>query len=266
MTTARLLCALFALAAAGCAHRFEPSETEGFHRRELTVEGRAEKYVVYTPHDWAPDKSWPVILYLHGGGEVGSDGVSQLWSGLGPHVHATHGNFPFVVIFPQCPQGSFWAYAGETRRVLAILDQALTDFHGDPGRVYLTGNSMGGYGTWLIGGKHIDRFAALVPICGGVGARGRKLPPDAPYGNVADPYEAVARDIGKTPVWAFHGADDWLVPPSETRHMGEALHHLGNEARVTIYPGVGHDSWDQAYADPALWQWLAIQAKPIVTR
>jgi predicted peptidase len=250
-----LLCAILL---GGCATaRFEPRATDGFLER--IDAGR--RYYVYRPANWTPDKTWPVIVYLHGGDERGTDGVKPTQVGLGPQVWRSHGQFPYVVIFPQARD--FWAYKSEEAYVLEALRRSLVEDHGDPDRIILTGNSMGGFGTWVIGAQHPDLFAALVPICGGAAPPGgRKLPPGAPFADAADPELAAAQALGKTPVWAFHGARDWLVSPSQTTRMVEKLHGLGNDAKMTIYPDLGHRSWDRTYADPALWQWLETQKHP----
>jgi predicted peptidase len=249
----------FAILIGSCATvHFEPRINDGFLER--IDAGR--RYYVYRPADWTPDKKWPVIVYLHGADERGADGVKPTQVGLGPWVWQSHGKFPFVVIFPQCASGSFWMYKGEGERVMQAIDRSLKEDAGDPARVYLTGNSLGGYGTWILGAVHADRFAALVPICGGAAPpRGRPLPPEAPFAKDPDPYLAVAQHIGKVPVWAFHGEDDWLVDPKQTKRLVDDLHQLGNDAKMTIYPGVGHNSWDRTYSNPALWDWLAQQRR-----
>ena len=249
---------LIILVAACATVHFEPRPADGFVER--SDDGR--RYFVYRPASWSPDKKWPVIVYLHGGDERGDDGVKPTQVGLGPHVWQTHGQFPYVVIFPQCARGQFWMYKGEEERVMKAIDRTIAEDAGDPDRIILTGNSLGGYGTWILGAVHSDRFAALVPICGGAAPpRGRPLPPEAPFAKAPDPFMAVAQAIGKTPVWAFHGADDWLVDPNQTRRLVDDLHKLGNDAKVTIFEGVGHNSWDRAYAEPQLWDWLARQKR-----
>ena len=146
-------------------------------------------------------------------------------------------------------------------QALKALDVSLKEFKGDPERVYLSGLSMGGYGTWALAFAHPGRFAALVPICGGV-----KMPPRVPIspGNPLadpkiDPYAAVAAKVGKTPVWIFHGGADNVVPPSESRKMEEALKKMGGNVQYTEYPGVGHNSWDRAYGEKDLMPWILSQ-------
>jgi predicted peptidase len=221
------------------------------------------RHEVYLPADWTPDRKWPVIVYLHGGGERGEDGVKPTQTGLGPVVWKSGGTFPFVVIFPQAEPGHYWAFPDMEARVMASVDDAIARYAGDPDRVYLTGNSMGGYGTWLIAAHHPGKFAALVPICGGVRPpwivrATAKLPKDSVL-YAPDPYAEVASKIGKTPVWAFHGGSDWMVSPKESRRMVAAMKKQGGDVRYTEYKGVGHDSWDRAYADKALYDWMLAQ-------
>jgi predicted peptidase len=202
-----------------------------------------------------------VIVYLHGGDERGDDAVSATQVGLGPVVQRSQGAFPFIVIFPQAPRGSYFGMPDNNARVLAALDEVLARFHGDPERVYLTGNSLGGFGTWFLGALEARRFAALVPICGGV--RGRAPRDDAPFAAVPEderPRE-IARRLRRTPVWIFHGADDWLVPVRFSRELYQALRAEGADVRYTEYPGVGHASWERAYAEPGLFDWLAAQRR-----
>jgi predicted peptidase len=149
-------------------------------------------------------------------------------------------------------------------QALAALDHSIKEFHGDRSRVYLTGLSMGGYATWDFAVAEPHRFAALVPICGGVrpaidwSELRVHLPDDA---KDADPYAEVARRIGKTPVWIFHGDADDAVPVEEARHMAAALKAARAEYKYTEYPGVGHNSWDKAYADLDLIMWLLSKSK-----
>jgi len=238
----------------GCSnhHLFIPDAQAGFRR-----DGDAP-YFVYVPKDWSADKSWPVIVYLHGGDERGTDAAVATQVGLGPVAFRSHGTFPFVVVFPQAPSNSYFGMPDNNQRVLAALDQVMAKYHGDPSRVYLTGNSLGGFGTWFMGALYPERFAALAPICGGVRGRAPKGAPFADFDGAARVKE-VARRIGKTPVWAFHGGSDWLIPPAYSRELVQALKDAGGNVRYTEYKGVGHDSWDSAYAEPELFTWLLAQ-------
>jgi predicted peptidase len=248
------------LLAAGCARvRFQPSDADGF---VLRTDGD-HRYYVYVPSDWRPTEKWPIIVFLHGGDERGTDPVRPTQVGLGPVVQATHGRFPAIVLFPQCAPGRFWAMPDQEARVLRAIDAAIAEWNGDPTRVTMTGNSMGGYGSWIIGAKHPEHFAALAPICGGVRPpRGVPLPPEAPsFAREPDPEAAVARRLIATPVWAFHGANDWVVPVEKSRRLVAAMRAAGAPIRYTEYRGVGHNSWDRAYAEPDLLPWLLQQKR-----
>jgi len=231
----------------------------GFLPRSVEVDGVSYPYQVFVPASWTPAKSWPVIFYLHGAGESGSDGVSQLERGL-PAAIRGNPDFPAVVVMPQCERSAWWGTPEMEAQAFRALDAAMAEFHGDPARLYLTGISMGGYGTWAFGYKYPGKFAAIVPVCGGVVSFGRRrIPvpdwhPDAKAPD--DPYTETARGIGKTPVWAFHGAEDPRVPVTESRQLTAALEAAGGEVRYTEYPGVAHNSWDRAYAEPELIPWM----------
>jgi predicted peptidase len=145
---------------------------------------------------------------------------------------------------------------------LAALAQAIEEFNGDPERIYLTGLSMGGYGAWNLAARHPGRFAALAPVCGGIAAPSRpNRPSEIPEFIPAvedreNPYASVAGRIGRTPVWVFHGEADPVVPVEESRRMVLALRAAGGEARYSEFIGVGHDSWNRAYAEPEFFPWL----------
>ncbi|HOQ05123.1 MAG TPA: prolyl oligopeptidase family serine peptidase [Anaerohalosphaeraceae bacterium] len=191
-------------------------------------------YLLYLPPDYEQKDSWPLLVFLHGAGERGSD-LNRV-KAHGPAKLAEQGkDFPFVIVSPQCPEGQWWPVLG--REVMALVDEMLERYKIDPDRVYLTGLSMGGYGTWAIASAWPQRFAAIAPVCGG----GRPLP---------------AANLKKVPVWAFHGAKDPVVPLSESLQMVEAVNQAGGKAVLTVYPEAEHDSWTQTYDNPELYQWL----------
>ena len=143
-------------------------------------------------------------------------------------------------------------------QALAALDASIKEFKGDRSRVYLTGLSMGGYGTFAIGAKHADRFAAMAPICGGVMRPNRRGVPAQPA-PTGDPYAETAKGIGKKPIWIFHGAADPTVPVTESQKMRDAIQAAGGSPKYTEYPGVGHNSWDKAYGEGDFPKWLLEQ-------
>lgn len=232
----------------------------GFLAREVEVGGETYRYQVFVPSQWTPDRQWPVIFFLHGAGERGRDGLQQLDEGL-PEILRDRPDFPAVVVMPQCRRGMWWGDPDMEAQAFAALDASMEEFNGDARRLYLTGLSLGGYGAWAFGYKYPEKFAALVPVCGGVTAsRGFAIPDWHPAArDPVDPYTETARGIGRVPVWTFHGDLDRRVPVSESRKLVAALEKAGGVVRYTEYPGVSHNSWDRAYAEDELIPWMLAQ-------
>lgn len=244
-----ILSATFAVGPA----RAKKTET-GFLDRTVTVAGTVYKYQVFVPDNWTSKKKWPVILFLHGAGERGDDGLVQTQVGIGRAIRLDRSRFPAVIVIPQCRKELWWTQSPMDDLAIKALEAAAKEFHGDTQRTYLTGLSMGGYGTWHLAGKYPGRFAAIVPICGGalMPQLSRQQSPDD-----TKPYTDAASKIGnKTPVWIFHGGADDTVPVAESQRMAAAMKALGGEVHYTEYPGVGHNSWDNAYAEPELMTWM----------
>lgn len=241
---------------------FARKQDTGFLNRTVKVSGTTYLYQVFVPNNWTKKQKWPVILFLHGSGERGETGLPQTDVGIGRAIRMSEKPMPFVVVMPQCRPDKTWTMPEMEAQALAALDETVKEFHGDPERVYLTGLSMGGYGTWDIAARYPGKFAAYVPVCGGLEGKsdypaiGGSLAKDA---SIPDPYAETARRIGKTPVWIFHGDSDTSVPVEESRKMAEALKAEGANYKYTEYPGVGHNSWDKAYAEPELVPWLLEQ-------
>ncbi len=230
----------------------------GFLNRTVKIGAETYRYQVYVPYDWNRKQKWPMILFLHGAGERGDDGLNQTEVGIGTAIRRHLDRFPAVVLMPQCRRNGWWTDETMQQQALRALEQSVKEFNGDRGRLYLTGLSMGGYGAWSIASKNPGKFAALVPICGGIRRPARVPAPDAvktDNPNV-DPYAATAQKIGKTPVWIFHGGADPVVPVDESRKMNEALKAAGGNVKYTEYEKVGHNSWDKAYAEPELMKWM----------
>lgn len=238
--------------AAGLA-RTPPPET-GFLDRSLAFEGRTWPYQVYVPRDYDPSRSWPVILFLHGAGERGSNGTAQTQEGLGAALRLWPERWPAVCVFPQAPEGTNWQGA-QGRMAMATLEAVEAEFRTDPDRVYLTGISMGGNGTWYLGYRHPDRFAAMVAICGFLEFAPDRYRLFTPPG-AEDPYREVAARIAGVPVWIVHGEADSVVPVEQSRRMHGALREAGAEVRYVEFPGVDHGSWHPGYADEDLPKWL----------
>jgi predicted peptidase len=261
---------LLLLAPASHAQNSARPET-GFLKRTVTVGARTYGYRVYVPENYKPGKAYPVVLYLHGVGSWGQDNEQQL-SGLGSVIQLYDNKLPaltqFLAVFPQEPKPEFWFGDGAAQAIKA-LDQTVAEFNADPTRLYLTGHSMGGYGTWYLAAKYPGKFAAAAPLAGGVVVPGwfdQAFPSAMLTAYKADPlysYTAVAKAVGSTPIWVFHGAQDTEdVPVTESRQLVAALKAAGHPAQYTEYPAEGHFIADRVYPDPAFWQWLLAQKLP----
>ncbi len=233
----------------------------GFLDRAVTVGGAEYPYQVYVPRGYAERTRWPVILFLHGAGERGGDGVFQTAVGLGPALRKSPDRYPAIVVMPQAPRDSLWT-GRPADAAMAALDRTLEEFSTDPARIYLTGLSMGGHGTWYLAYRHPERFAAIVPICAWVRG-GPPLPPESSVVPEEDgePFAALAARLAGVPVWIFHGEVDSVVPVEESRRAAEALERAGVDVRYTEVPGTDHDSWDAAYGSPELTTWLFAQRR-----
>ncbi|HZS06090.1 MAG TPA: PHB depolymerase family esterase [Blastocatellia bacterium] len=238
------------------------SRETGFLNRAVTVGKETYRYQVYVPADWDRKQKWPVILFLHGAGERGDDGLQQTDIGIGTAIRKYQNRFPAVIVMPQCRKDVWWLDPKMEEMAMRTLELSVKEFNGDPQRLYLTGLSMGGYGTWAVARNHPGKFAAYAVICGGVripdrlrsSASGAALPDEG-----IDLYALTAQKVGRTPVWIFHGDADPVVPVEGSRKMNEALKAVGGDVRYTEYPGVKHDSWVKAYAEPELMKWLLAQ-------
>ena len=193
------------------------------------------QYLFFLPQDYGTDpaKAWPLVLFLHGSGERGTN-VEDVKKHGPPKIVEAGKQFTFILVSPQCPSEKHW----DAATLEALIEDVQARYHVDPDRIYVTGLSMGGYGTWDLVRHYPDRFAAIVPICGG-----------------GDPQSVKA--FAHVPVWAFHGEDDPTVPIKRSEEMVDALKAAGDpEVKFTRYPGVGHNSWVKAYQDPELYEWL----------
>jgi len=212
----------------------------GMLSKTITVDDAERTYVVYVPPAYDPAQKWPLVMFLHGAGERGDDGVDQSTVGIGPAIEENPERFPCIVVMPQCPKNVLWTDRYD--EINGALEAALAEYNVDRSRMYLTGLSMGGYGTFMYGADHIDTYAAMAPVCGG--------------GRVTD-----AATLAKVPMWVFHGGADPVVTPDKSRTMVEAIDAAGGEIQYTEYEGVGHNSWDNAYGDPDLMTWMLSQSK-----
>lgn len=221
----------------------------GFLDKTLTQGETTYKYVVYVPKEYAADQvRWPCILFLHGSGESGTDGRKQTKQGIGTAIELKPEEWPFIVIFPQKPeQKKQWEeYDGV---VMAMLEETLRDYKIDRSRVYLTGLSQGGHGTWVLGAAHPERFAAMAGMCGYVASSHENQPVPSDAG-------AIAIKVKGIPQRAYHGLADDVVPWSHTQLMVESLKNEGAEVEEFLYPDVRHNCWDKAYRESGLAAWF----------
>jgi predicted peptidase len=213
----------------------------GFLDKTIDYNGATVKYVVYVPKDYSPEKPHPAILFLHGSGEQGDDGKKQAEVGLGSAIRMAEDKWNYIVMFPQKPKGKGW-FMDHEKLILDVIEKTKKEYKIDDKRLYITGLSMGGFGTWSLICKYPDMFAAAAPVCGG--------------GNPAD-----AAKIKDLPIWNFHGDKDNAVPIKRSQEMIDALKAAGGTPKFTIYPGVGHNSWDKAYRDEKLYEWFLQYSK-----
>lgn len=260
MNQTRLLTALLLLSALAIIARANSRDDKtSFSERTITDGAASYRYKVFVPANWTRKKKWPIILFLHGAGERGDDNIAQTRIGIGPGLERQKEKFQAVVVLPQCPKARWWSEPEMQARALKAFAQAAKEFNGDASRSYLTGLSMGGYGSWAIAASNPKRFAALAVICGGIRAPARAGLVNNPLDVGDNPYASAARKIGKVPIWIFHGGADPLVPVTESRKMVEAFKALGWSTRYTEYDGIGHNSWDKAYAEPEIFSWMLAQ-------
>jgi predicted peptidase len=248
-----LLITLAGLAGCASSPAHTASHARGFLFGAVEVDGRTYHSVIYVPRDLVEPA--PLILFLHGRGECGTDGQRQLAVGLGPRVLWNPEMYPAVILMPQKPDERQWEEHVEAVRIM--LRRTMESFPIDPARVSLTGLSQGGHGVWTINALLPEMFSALAPICGYVDVTpGYDPASDAPLSQQSELMRAVVEGAKDTPVWIFHGARDTVVPASASTQIAEFLRQQGADVRLTIYPEANHNSWDAAYGDPALGAWL----------
>ncbi len=241
----------------------ELAQETGFLNRKIELRGITYRFQVYLPEEWRRDdrKQWPIILFLHGRGERGSEGMWQTQIGLPQEVRDHPERWPFVIVMPQCPQSSYWTDPDALAMAMTALDRETEEFHGDPGRTYLTGLSMGGYGSWELARQYPHRWAALAIAAGGVFW---SYAPERWQLASTLPAE-YAHALGRTSVWLFHGTEDNVVAPRQSELMFEAFKSAGGRVRLWLYQGLHHDAWTRAYNEPELPRWLLqhhLETKP----
>lgn len=194
-------------------------------------------------HSTAINGRLPLIFFLHGAGERGRNLDLIRHYGI-PRAVRKFADFPFFTVAPQCPAHTYWEDLDSV--LFDLLDAVCKQYPIDPARIYLTGLSMGGHGTWILALEHPERFAALAPVC-------------PPFPNLPQIEQRLAR-LKDTPTWVFHGAKDDVVPIQHSEKMVHALRQINPQVRYTIYPETKHTAWIQAYADPALYSWFLEQS------
>lgn len=233
--TSLLLFGALACAAPAQPASSSPQQSKHFEK-DITVKATLD-YLLFLPQGYEQSKKkWPLMLFLHGAGESGHDLAKVKVHGP-PKIVETKPDFPFILVSPQSP-GRGW----NPETLNGLLDEIIRTYRVDVDRVYLTGLSMGGFGTWELAAAHPEKFAAIAPICGG--------------GNPQD-----ASKLAKLPIWVFHGAKDPVVPIQRSKDMVEALKAAGSNVKFTIYPEAQHDSWTETYNNPEFYQWLLEQKR-----
>jgi predicted peptidase len=196
------------------------------------------EYLLFLPEGYGVKKQrWPMILFLHGAGERGKS-LEKVKKHGPPKIVESQSDFPFILVSPQCPAGDWWPDKIEVLK--ALLDDIVQRYDVDVDRVYLTGLSMGGYGTWALAYAYPDYFAAIAPVCGG----GHRH------------HHQMSERLKNLPIWAFHGAKDKVVPVEESEKMVNAVNSKGGNAKLTVYPDAYHDSWTVTYENQELYDWF----------
>jgi len=243
-----LLLSIALLGASTLQAQTEPVKT-GFVNAVYQDAAGEHRYVVFVPRNYSPEKKYPVILFLHGAGERGNDGLKQTQVGLGPIVKQNEATFPFVVVFPQAENmkesllAGWLADSDDGQRAIKILDTVMKDYSINPAQQILTGWSMGGYGAWSQAAANPQRWSAVAPLAGGGKTEW-------------------AAKLKETPIWAFHGANDRAILPAESEQMINAIKQAGGTPRFTLVPDVGHDVWKVAYTEP-LFDWMRNPSRPM---
>jgi predicted peptidase len=230
-----------ALALAGCVRVSTSSSPErGAPGRQVerAIDTRitrhvAGRYLIYLPADYDAAQRWPLLLFLHGAGERGDDLTRVSLHGPPRLIREATMQLPFIIVSPQVPENRTWS----TQFLDALLEEVVRTHAVDEERIYVTGLSMGGYGTWHLAFEFPHRFAAIAPVSGG--------------GVITGPCT-----IPHLPVWTFHGAQDEVVRPFHTEELVERLRSCDGHVRYTRYEDAGHDAWTRTYANPELYAWL----------
>jgi predicted peptidase len=236
-----VLVTLIAFLSISKASSDEPAQGKQVEMELKPTDDSAIPYLLYLPKNFtSKDAKWPLIFFLHGRGESrGPLSVVKKWGP--PRLVENGADLPYVIVSPQCPNEESWAQPHQQKQLTRLLDHIIRQYKIDEDRIYLTGLSMGGFGSWRLAADQPERFAAVIPICGG--------------GNRED-----ADKLKNIPIWVFHGTEDTAVPLDSSVEMVEAIKKAGGtNIRFTTLEGIGHNSWEAAYASPDVYQWLDTQ-------
>lgn len=228
----------------------ESAPPTGFLYRELQFRDRTFPYSIYVPPEYTPEQPWPTILFLHGSGERGNDGFLQTEVGIASAIRRNHRLCPAVVIMPQCPRNQIWS-GDMLTMALRCIEHTSNEYHLDPDRLYVTGLSLGGAGTWLLAAQLPEVFAAAAPVCGFIGPLNEPPP--------ADQLQQLATATRNLPIWCFHGANDESVPVQRAREIVAAIRNAGGNIKYDEFPNGRHNVWDRTYRDRRFWNWLLAQ-------
>lgn len=209
-----------------------PASLKKTIKKEIEID-----YLIHLPKNYQKsEENFSLMIFLHGAGERGSDLEKvKMWGP--PKIAEKDDNFPYILISPQCPENDWWTSLQQIENLHTLIMEIIENYNVDENRIYLTGLSMGGYGTWALACEYPNLFAAIAPICGG----GQPL---------------LTRKITHLPVWVFHGEKDAVVPISESEKMVEALEKQGGNVTFTVFPEATHNSWSQAYNETNLLEWF----------
>ncbi len=234
---ATMVVTMFAVTAALADPPAAAKQQDKHFEKEITVKVKLD-YLLYLPEGYdKEEKAWPLMLFLHGAGESGHD-LNKVKIHGPPKLIEAGKSFPMIVVSPQSPRMGW-----DVPTLNALLDEIVATHKVDKDRIYVTGLSMGGFGTWALAAAHPDKFAAIMPICGGGD------PPDA-------------AKLKHLAIWVFHGAKDNVVPPNRSENMVKALKDAGaGNVKFTLYPYAGHDSWTETYNNSEVWDWLLKQKR-----
>lgn len=243
---------------------FGQSHETGFLNRTVVDGSETRRYQVFVPGTYTASQRWPVVLFLHGGGEQGNDGLLQTNEGLGPAIRRNADRWPAIVVMPQVRPGKRWNDQ-DAAWALKALEQTQREFSTDPSRVYLTGLSRGGAGAYYLAYRNPGRFAALLVSCGRVTAAttldGQPAPDVDPVipKTDNDPFSVLAAQLKQVPIWIFQGDADMTISVEESRRLAQALLQVKAPVTYTELAGVGHNAWDTMYGKADVAQWLFAQ-------